>query len=157
MIHSVHVHNNWNPWTNNLFLQIGRLKSEEKLLYVILPQLVNAACVNGPTEEFIHFVLRVQGLLSAATTAWMKEKEQSMVSVSVCVEWLTATVVFAADLVQTSDLHSDDCQSITDIKNYTGEWHSLVFAGCFIDALRNKKSDVEEVRKWLHKRGNCSK
>ncbi|TNN82828.1 hypothetical protein EYF80_006785 [Liparis tanakae] len=42
---------------------VGGLKGEEELLNVILPQLVDAAGVDGPTKKLIHLILRVQSRL----------------------------------------------------------------------------------------------
>lgn len=59
--------------STNLFLEVGGLKSEQKLLDVIFPQLVNAARVDGPSKKLIHLILGVQGLLSAAATRQMEQ------------------------------------------------------------------------------------
>lgn len=49
----------------DLFLQLGRLEGEQELLDVVPPQLVDAASVDGSSQELVHLVLRVQGLLGA--------------------------------------------------------------------------------------------
>lgn len=57
----------------NLFLKVSGLKSEQELLDVIFPQLVDAARVDGPSEKLVHLILWVQGLLSAAATKQMEQ------------------------------------------------------------------------------------
>lgn len=52
---------------------------------MVLPQLVDAARVNGPSEELVHLVLRVQGLLStAAGRGWKKTVSVTCTFVSEC-------------------------------------------------------------------------
>lgn len=58
---------------SNLFLEVGGLKGEEELLDVVLPQLVDAACIDGTSKKLIHLVLGVQCLLSAAAMRWMEQ------------------------------------------------------------------------------------
>lgn len=50
----------------NLFLQARSLEGEQELFNVVLPELVNAASVNGSPQEFIHLILGVHGLLNTA-------------------------------------------------------------------------------------------
>ena len=48
---------------HHLFLQNGGLEGEQELLDVVLPQLVDAAGVDGAAQELVHLVLRFQVLL----------------------------------------------------------------------------------------------
>ena len=47
----------------DLFFQNGGLEGEQELLDMVLPQLVDAAGVDGAAQELVHLVLRVQVLL----------------------------------------------------------------------------------------------
>lgn len=49
----------------NLFLQAGRLESEQELLNVVFSQLVDAPSVDGSPQKLIHLILGVHGLLNA--------------------------------------------------------------------------------------------
>lgn len=51
----------------HLLLQLRCLEGEQELLDVILTELVDAAGINGPAQELIHLILRVESLLG--TTA----------------------------------------------------------------------------------------
>ncbi|KAK2081015.1 hypothetical protein P7K49_041031 [Saguinus oedipus] len=47
----------------NLLLKILSLKGEQKPAHMVLPQLINAAGIDGTAQELIHLILRVQGIL----------------------------------------------------------------------------------------------
>lgn len=52
--------------TKNLFLKAGGLKGEQELLDVILPQLINAARIDGTAKELVYLILRMKSLLCTA-------------------------------------------------------------------------------------------
>lgn len=49
----------------NLFLQAGRLESEQELLNVVFSQPVDAPSVDGSPQKLVHLILGVHGLLNA--------------------------------------------------------------------------------------------
>lgn len=109
----------WNSasdFESDLFLQAGGLEGEQELLHVVFAELVNTASINGTSQKLIHLVLRVQRLLS--TTA-------------VFVSRRTVTIVPFA-------FFFPNC--IYSQKDKTK--HSLVFAGCFINALSEEKEQM---------------
>lgn len=51
---------------------------------MVFPQLVDAACIDGPSKKLIHLILRVHGLLSTTAMGWMKQ-QVTVCCVCVCV------------------------------------------------------------------------
>lgn len=50
----------------HLLLQLRCLEGEQELLDMVLAELVDAAGIDGPAQELIHLILRVEGLLGTA-------------------------------------------------------------------------------------------
>lgn len=107
----------WNSasdFESDLFLQAGGLEGEQELLHVVFAELVNTASINGTSQKLIHLVLRVQRLLSS--TAVFVSKKNS------------------CNCAFFSQLHLFSKKDKTK--------HSLVFAGCFINALSEEKEQM---------------
>ena len=64
------------PWGGggvrpHLPLQLGALEGEQEAPHVVLPQLIDAARVDGAAQELIHLILGVERLLgTAAAQQW---------------------------------------------------------------------------------------
>ena len=55
----------------HLPLQLGALEGEQEAPHVVLPQLIDAARVDGAAQELIHLILGVERLLgTAAAQQW---------------------------------------------------------------------------------------
>lgn len=49
---------------SNLLFKILSLEGEQEPAHVVLAQLIDAAGINGPAQELVYLILRVQGILS---------------------------------------------------------------------------------------------
>lgn len=98
----------------NLFLQTGGLEGEQELLHVVFSQLVDAAGVDGSSQEFIHFVLGVHRLLDAAAVGRRR--------------------TFAADWC---------CCAAAGWTETVERRHLLVFTWSLIDPLEEKEENAE--------------